>query len=130
MKTLNAQENHVDATLADIRHRMNKELITSQIDQFIDVIGTEEFVTFINDIAALPTYSERRKTMAERANLDTLGEYGVTLPDGLRLTTREFEVPEDGHAAKTPLVQVRPGTDPRMGACASIGYIICASYGN
>lgn len=118
-----------DLTLDEIRHRVNKETMTKQIDEFIDIISTDGFLDYVNGIAAMPTYSQRREYTAKTANLATLREYGVPTPDGLRLTTREFETPEDGRMASTPLVRVRPGTDPRMGLCASIGYIICISFG-
>lgn len=119
----------VDRTLDDIRHRVNQETVTKQINEFIDIISTDEFLDYVNSIAQLPTYSERREYTAETANVSTLEKFGVPTPEGLRLTTREFEVPEDGRSAATPLVRVRPGTDPRMGFCVSIGYFVCASYG-
>ena len=103
--------------------------MTKQINEFIDIISTDGFLDYVNGIAALPTYSERREYTAKTANVPTLREHGVPTPDGLRLTTREFEMPEDGRAANTPLVQVRPGTDPRMGFCVSVGVVVCASYG-
>lgn len=121
--------NEVDRTLDEIRHRVNKETVTKQINEFIDIISSDGFLEYVNGIAELPTYSQRRAHTAKTANVPTLREYGVPTPDGLRLTTREFEVPEDGRAANTPLVQVRPGTDPRMGFCVSIGVVVCASYG-
>ncbi len=120
----------LDDTVEEIRTRMNKEAVTAQIDEFIEVISSSGFIDFVNDIAAQPTYDARRELMAENAHLGTLEEYGVPVPDGLRLTTREFEMPQDGKAAQTPLVKVTPGLDPRMGACVSIGYIVCASYGS
>ncbi|KAB1943096.1 MULTISPECIES: hypothetical protein [Brevibacterium] len=119
----------VDRTLDEIRHQVNKETVTKQINEFIDIISTDGFLDYVNGIAALPTYSERREYTAKTANVPTLREHGVPTPDGLRLTTREFEMPEDGRAANTPLVQVRPGTDPRMGFCVSVGVVVCASYG-
>ena len=119
----------VDRMLNEIRHRVSKETMTQQINEFIDIISTDGFLEYVNGIAELPTYSQRREHTAKTANLSTLREFGVPTPDGLRLTTREFEIPEDGRVATTPLVRVRPGTDPRMGFCVSVGYIICASYG-
>jgi len=122
-------DRHVDDALDEIRVRVDKETITAQIDEFIEVISTDAFLDYVNGIGALPTYSERRAQTAATAHVDTLEQRGVPTPEGLRLATREFEVPEDGVASGTPLVRVRPGTDPRMGFCVSIGYIICASYG-
>lgn len=130
MTITTTEPRHIDDTLLDVRHRMNQSILTQQIDEFIGVISSEGFVQFINDVAELPTYSERRAAMAERANLETLQQYSVPTPEGLRLTTREFEIPEDGKLAASPLVQIRPGTDPRMGACVSVGWIVCVSYGN
>lgn len=119
----------VDRTLKEIRDRVNKETVTKQINEFIDIMSTDGFLDYVNGIAELPTYSERREHTAKTANVPTLKEYGVPTPDGLRLTTREFEMPEDGRTSKTPLIQVRPGTDPRMGFCVSVGVVVCASYG-
>lgn len=119
----------VDQTIEEVRNRINKEAVTKQINEFIDIISTDGFLDYVNDIAQLPTYSQRREYTAETANLGTLVDRKVPTPEGLRLTTREFEVPEDGQAANSPLVQVRPGLDPRMGWCVSIGYILCGSYG-
>jgi hypothetical protein len=119
----------VDTTLDEIRHRVNKETVTTQIDEFIEVISSDGFLDYVNGVGELPTYSERRAHTSATASVPTLRSYGVPTPDGLRLTTREFELPEDGLASATPLVQVRPGLDPRMGFCVSIGYIICASFG-
>ncbi|WP_299955356.1 hypothetical protein [uncultured Modestobacter sp.] len=127
--TRTAEPTEVDRTIAEIRHRVNKEAVTKQIDQFIDIISTDGFLDYVNGIAAMPTYSERREYTAETANVPTLQSYGVPTPEGLRLTTREFELPEDGHASQSPLVQVRPGLDPRMGFCVSVGVVVCASYG-
>jgi hypothetical protein len=120
---------HLDDALDEIRVRVDRETITAQIDEFIEVISTDAFLDYVNGIGALPTYSDRRAETAVTAHIDTLEQRGVPTPEGLRLTTREFEVPEDGRASRTPLVRVRPGTDPRMGFCVSLGYIICASYG-
>jgi hypothetical protein len=120
---------HLDDALDEIRVRVDRETITAQIDEFIEVISTDAFLDYVNGIGALPTHSDRRAETAVTAHVDTLEQRGVPTPEGLRLTTREFEVPEDGRASRTPLVRVRPGTDPRMGFCVSLGYIICASYG-
>lgn len=129
--TLKESTDHteVDRTLAEVRLRVNKETVTNQINQFIDIISTDGFLDYVNGIAKLPPYSERREHTAKTANVPTLEKYDVPTPAGLRLTTREFEVPADGRAAGMPLVQVRPGTDPRMGFCVSIGVIVCASFG-
>lgn len=120
---------YLDETVDEIRVRVNREAVTAQIDQFIDVIGSDGFIEYVNDIAARPTYSERRDWTAKTAHLSTLEAYGVPTPAGLRLTTREFEMPDDGRASTSPLVRVRPNLDPRMGFCASVGYISCVSYG-
>ena len=119
----------LEMTLDEIRHRVTKETVTKQIDEFIEIIASDAFIDYVNDIAELPTYSERREYTAATATLSTLEQRGVPTPEGLRIATREFEMPEDGRAAASPLVQVRPRTDPRMGFCASIGYILCASFG-
>lgn len=119
----------LEMTLDEIRHRVTKEAVTKQIDEFIEIISSDGFIDYVNGIAELPTYSERRAHTAATATLATLEQRGVPTPEGLRIATREFEMPEDGRASASPLVQVRPGTDPRMGFCVSIGYILCASYG-
>lgn len=130
---MNATTTTIDPELVtamdEIRHRVTKEAITAQIDEFIEIISSDGFIDYVNSIADLPTYSERRAHTAATANLATLDAHGVPTPEGLRIATREFEVPEDGRASGSALVQVRPGTDPRMGFCVSIGYILCASYG-
>jgi hypothetical protein len=119
----------VDETIAEIRHRVNKEAVTKQIDQFIDIISTDGFLDYVNGIASKPTYTERREHTARTANVPTLKSFGVPTPEGLRLATREFELPEDGRLSNSPLVQVRPGLDPRMGFCVSVGVVVCVSYG-
>lgn len=126
---IDIDQSGVDQALDEIRHRVNKEVVTQQIDEFIDIISSDGFLDYINGIVTMPTYSERREYTARTANLPTLREFGVPTPEGLRLTTREFELPEDGRASGSELVKVRPGLDPRMGFCVSIGAIICASYG-
>jgi hypothetical protein len=120
---------HVDDILGQIRARVNKEVLEDQIDQFIDIISSDGFLDYVNGIAELPTFSERRLHTIETANVETLRSLNVPTPEGLRLTTREFELPEDGVAVGTPLVQIRPGTDPRMGWCVSLGFYLCASFG-
>lgn len=120
---------HIDDVLSQVRARANKESLEQQIDQFIDIIATDGFLDYVNGIAELPTFAERRVRTLETANIETLRSMNVPTPDGLRLTTREFEIPEDGVAAGTPLVQVRPGSDPRMGWCVSLGFYLCASFG-
>lgn len=127
--TSTPEELAVDNTLDEIRHRVNRETVTKQIDEFIEIITSDGFIDYVNGVGDLPTYSERREHTAKTANVPTLRSHGVPTPAGLRLTTREFEFPEDGRASASPLVQVRPGLDPRMGFCVSIGYIICASFG-
>lgn len=127
--THTADHTNVDKTINEIRHRVNKETVTKQIDQFIDIISTDGFLDYVNGIAAMPTYSERREYTAQTANVPTLKEHGVPTPEGLRLTTREFELPEDGHVSNSPLVKVRPDLDPRMGFCVSVGVVVCVSYG-
>lgn len=124
------ESGHVDATLEEVRTQVTKQAVTAQIDEFLEIIESDGFIDYVNDIAALPTYSERRDWTARTANLDTLKKYGVDTPDGLRFTTREFERPEDGRASNSPLLTIRPGTDPRMGWCVSIGVIVCGSYGS
>lgn len=119
----------VDRTITEIRNSVNKQEISKQIDAFIEVISSEGFLDYVNSIGDLPTYTSRREETARTANLQTLEDRGVLTPAGLRLTTREFEFPADGRASRSPLVQVRPGLDPRMGFCVSIGYIVCASFG-
>jgi len=113
----------------EIRLRLHKDLISQQIDEFIEVVSSEAFIDYVNGIASLPTHEERRTRTAETATLDTLAERGVPITPGLRITTREFEAPADGRTAATPLVQVRPDLDPRMGFCVSLGFYLCASYG-
>ncbi|WP_260852550.1 hypothetical protein [Curtobacterium pusillum] len=122
-------DTELEKTLDEIRHRVTKEAVTKQIDEFIEIISSDGFIDYVNGIAELPTYSERREYTAATATLTTLEQHGVPMADGLRIATREFEMPEDGRASASPLVHVRPGTDPRMGFCVSIGYILCASYG-
>src|SRR4051812_14089178 len=107
----------LEMTLDEIRHRVTKETVTKQIDEFIEIISSDGFIDYVNGIAELPTYSERREHTAATATLSTLEQRGVPTPAGLRIATREFEMPEDGRASASPLVQVRPGTDPRMGFC-------------
>ena len=50
----------VDRTLDEIRHRVNKETVTKQINEFIDIISTDGFLDYVNGIAEMPTYSQRR----------------------------------------------------------------------
>jgi len=119
----------VKGTLDEIRNRINKETITKQIDEFIEIISSDGFIDYVNTIRELPSYTERRDYTANTATVATLQEYKVPTPSSLRLTTREFEIPADGRTSGSPLVQIRPGLDPRMGFCVSIGWIICLSFG-
>lgn len=119
----------VDLTIAEIRNRVNQEYLTAQIDEFIEVIASDGFLDYVNGIGALPTHQERRDETARTASVETLESLGVPTPEGLRLTTRAFETPEDGIAALSSLVSVRPGLDPRMGFCVSLGFYLCVSYG-
>ena len=128
--SVNTTFNKIDSEIAEVELRINKETITKQIDDFIEVIASDGFIGYINDVAQLPTHAERKELTAKTANLETLRERGVPVPDGLRFTTREFELPEDCREAEGPLLKVRPELDPRMGGCISIGFYVCASYGN
>lgn len=114
-----AEKLAVDTTLDEIRHRVNKETVTTQIDEFIDVISSDGFLDYVNGVGDLPTYSERREHTIKTANVPTLRSYGVPTPDGLRLTTREFEFPEDGRASATPAAVVRAGARPESGLLAT-----------
>lgn len=119
----------VDLTVAEIRNRINQEYLTKQIDEFIEVIASDAFLDYVNGIAELPSHEQRREETARTASVTTLERVGVPTPEGLRLTTRAFETPEDGQAALTPLVRVQPALDPRMGFCVSLGFYLCVSYG-
>lgn len=112
-----------------IRLRLTKEKVNEVIDGLIDVVGSEQFVGYVNEISAVPSHSERNKMTAETANLENLKQLGIDVPAEMRLTTRQFENPADGKDADSPLVKVNPALDPRMGFCGSLGFYLCASYG-
>lgn len=103
LATTTQETAHVDTVIEEIRNRLNREQVEAEINQFIDIISSDEFLDYVNGIAELPTFAERRRRTIETANLSTLQALGVPTPTGLRLTTREFEIPEDGvylrHAA-------------------------------
>lgn len=119
----------VDNVLEDIRLRVTREVITDQINEFIDVIATDDFVDYVNGIGELPSHAARKEATARTAQLSTLESMGVVTPDDLRISTREFELPGDGATANSPLPTIRPGLDPRMGFCVSLGFYLCVSYG-
>jgi hypothetical protein len=118
-----------DVIPQSVRNMARKDIMNRQIDMLVETVSTDGFVGFLNDIAALPTHDERRQFTTDNANLETLRERGVETPHGLRFTTREFELPEDGRTANSPLMQIDPKLDPRMGWCVSVGAIVCISFG-
>ncbi len=115
--------------LDEILVKANKDALTRQIDEFVDIISSEAFLGYVNEIGQLTTHGERRRLTEATATLEHLEQVGVPVHPQLRIATREFELPEDGLAATSPLVRVRPDLDPRMGWCVSLGFYLCVSYG-
>ena len=55
--SVNTTFNKIDSEIAEVELRINKETITKQIDDFIEVIASDGFIGYINDVAQLPTLS-------------------------------------------------------------------------
>ena len=56
---VNTTFNKIDREIAEVELRINKETITKQIDDFIEVIASDGFIGYINDVAQLPTPCEK-----------------------------------------------------------------------
>nr|MDT0661137.1 hypothetical protein [Micromonospora sp. DSM 115978] len=112
-----------------VRRLVRREMLDEQIDALIDAVSSDAFLGYVNEMGALPTHDERRTYTARTASVETLAERGLRIPDGLRFTTREFELPEDGLKSNSSIMRLDPDLDPRMGFCVSVGVVVCISFG-
>lgn len=113
----------------DLGHLVQENLIREQTEQLTSVITSPGFISVLEELHATPE-AERRQRAAELASVEELERRGVVAPEGLRFTTRRFEDPADGVLSAGDLKLQRGDIDPRMGVCASVGWIVCVSYGN
>lgn len=113
----------------DLGHVVQEHLIREQTEQLTSVITSPGFISVLEELHATPE-AERRQRAVELASVGELERRGVVAPEGLRFTTRQFEDPADGVLSAGDLKLQRGDLDPRMGVCASVGWIVCVSYGN
>jgi len=109
--------------------RLDEDVIRKQVEKLNDVVETPQFHDLIDELRAAPP-DTRRDLAKEIPWVDRLQEQAVTVPNGLRITERAFEDPSDGRDAPVgDFIPSKTSVQPQMGACVSIGYYFCVSYG-
>lgn len=109
--------------------KLDEAVLRRQVEILNGVTETPEFHGLLDELRAAPA-EERRDLTKKIQWVDRLKDGGVEVPNALRMTERAFEDPSDGLVA--PLGDFTPqkyADQPQMGACISIGYYVCVSYG-
>ena len=115
----------------------NKQKIAELSSQLNQVIAHPEFIGLLEELESLPAES-RKQFVRERMNVNALKEKGVPVRPELRSVVRVFENP-NAAVINSEAVFTSGSATPRMEAdsmeavggtaCASVGYIVCVSYG-
>jgi hypothetical protein len=104
-----------------------------QIESLVDVVTRAEFTDLLRAIENAPE-ADRPEVAQQVATVSALRERGIPIPEGLRITTRVFENPDDPRTIATSTVDDRrPEAAAREAGggtvCVSVGEILCVSYG-
>jgi hypothetical protein len=109
--------------------KLDESVLRRQVEVLNEVTETPQFHGLIEELREAPP--EARRDLAKEIQwVDRLKDEGVAVPPGLRMTERAFEDPTDGHASLAGDFEAsKTSMQPQMGACISIGYYVCVSYG-
>jgi hypothetical protein len=106
-----------------------------QIERLVEIVSRSEFTDLIAEIENA-SEEDRAEVAQSLANVVAFRERGIPVPEGLRVTTRVFENPDDPRTITTSIVDDRspaarrpPADEVRGALCASVGVVVCASYG-
>jgi len=80
---------------------IDRKRVKKEMDALIEMITHPAFVAAMRDLKATPV-AERRKLAKDVLAIETLKSAGVTVPRGMRVTTRYFE------HGKTEAIQISP----------------------
>ncbi len=109
--------------------KLDEAVLRRQVEVLNGITETPQFHGLLDELRTAPP--EERRDLAKKMEwVDRLKEEGVEVPAGLRMTERSFEDPSDGNVAVAgDFVASTTSKQPQMGACISIGYYVCVSYG-
>ncbi len=113
--------------------REQRGVAREQIENLVEVVTRSEFTSLLHEIENAPE-ADRPEVAQRLATVSTLRERGLPIPEGLRITTRVFENPDDPRTVATSIVDDRsPEGIARQASggtiCVSVGEIVCVSYG-
>lgn len=109
--------------------KLDESVLRRQVEVLNEVTETPQFHGLLDELREAPP-EERRDLAKEIPWVDRLSDEGVSVPQSLRMTERAFEDPSDGRVATAgEFTPSKTSTQPQMGACISIGYYVCVSYG-
>lgn len=104
------------------------EELKQQAATLSDVVRHPGFVSIVQELEDTPP-EQRDAKAAELASIDNLRARGVPIPEGMRLTTRWFENPEEGAKSDGELVGHAEQV-PGLTICGSLGWFLCISVGS
>jgi len=109
--------------------KLDEAILRRQVEILNEVTETPQFHGLLDELRA--TEPVDRRDQAKKIQwIDRLQDGAVAVPANLRMTERAFEDPTDGHVALAgDFVPQTHADQPQMGACVSIGYYVCVSYG-
>ena len=109
--------------------KLDEGILRRQVEILNGVAETPQFHGLLDELRNAP--KDERRDLAKKIQwVDELKEGGVEVPSSLRMTERAFEDPTDGRVAPAgDFVPQKVAEQPQMGACVSIGYYVCVSYG-
>jgi hypothetical protein len=109
--------------------------VREHIQTLAGLVAQPQFATLLEEIEKAP--EDDRPEVAQRlATVSALRERRIPVPEGLRITTRVFENPDDPRILATSIVDDRaPGAAADLVAarptlCVSIGFIVCVTIGD
>ena len=113
----------------------NKQKIAELSSHLNQVVAHPEFIGLLEELESLPAEG-RKQFVRERMNVNALKQKGVPVRPELRSVVRVFENP-NAAVINSEAVFTSDSATPRMEsmeavggtACASVGFIVCVSYG-
>ena len=114
----------------------NKQKIAELSSQLNQVVAHPEFISLLEELESLPAES-RKQFVRDRMNVNALKQKGVPVRPELRSVVRVFENP-NAAVISSEAIFTSDSATPRIAesmdavggtACASVGYIVCVSYG-
>ena len=108
------------------------------IEKLVQIVSQPEFTALLREIEDAPEDSQAENAQ-QLATVSEFRKRGLPIPEGLRVTTRVFENPDDPRILATSIVdESSRGTVPvaeagNITACISVGvgtgFTLCASVG-